>query len=295
MCSIAFQGINILAYDYITDNNFAYLGIIFLDFYGDTLIKDFIVLNDKLFGKCTPAQKFKGCTCCSISGVCEACNDLLHYVYNSATKSCDAASGYFLNTSYIPEMCSSKMPGCLQCSSETACTLCDTFLNYQLVNGKCEAANAYYLDNSSIPVKCNILGCYLCSSATICTNCSSANNFIMDINGDCVCDAAADFVFYAPVSICVCTAGKYLSPNGTCDPIPLCPANNSGCITCVSNVCTLCDLDAGFISSSPYCICSPGLYYDGMDCQMCNTSQPACAECITDLLCTSCLQNFTLS
>lgn len=95
-------------------------------------------------------------------------------------------------------------------------------------------------------------------------------------------------------SVCICTAGLFLSSNGTCEPIPLCPANNSGCITCVSSVCTLCDANQGFISMTPYCICDSGLYYDGMTCQFCNASQPACLECITDTLCIECTQNFTL-
>jgi len=266
ICSIVFEGINILSYNFIMGNNIKYLGIVFVDFYGDAFIKDLLGLNAKMFGKCTALQISRGCTCCSTGGVCLACNTLMNYVYNSGTLACDAASGYYLDASYIPSNCTVPMPGCLQCISATQCTLCDTFLNYQLVTGQCLAANGYYLDSTSIPVKCNILGCYLCSSATVCTNCSTATNFIMDASGNCVCDSSAYFVFNTAAQICVCTAGRYLTSNGTCDTIPLCPANNSGCITCVASVCSLCDAMAGFVSDSPYCICSLGMYFDGMTC-----------------------------
>ena len=134
----------------------------------------------------------------------------------------------------------------------------------------------------------------MCSSATVCTNCSAVNNFVMDASGDCVCDTAANFVFSSPLSTCICTAGRYLTSNGTCDPIPLCPANNSGCITCASSVCTLCDTASGFVSSSPYCLCDVGLYFDGAGCLTCNATEPACVECLSDVLCIQCVANFTL-
>lgn len=119
-----------------------------------------------------------------------ACNDLLHYLFDPLTSTCLAEVGYYLNSTSVPNLCSGAMIGCLQCSTGTICTLCDTFLNYQLVAGQCEAANGYYLDINSIPVKCNIAGCYLCSSATVCTNCSSILNYIMDSLGNCVCNTA---------------------------------------------------------------------------------------------------------
>jgi hypothetical protein len=232
ICTIAFEGINILAHNYIMGNGYSYLGIIFIDFYGNQLIADFIALNNKLFGKCTATQKLQGCTCCSPAGLCLACNEPLNYVYNSIKKNCDAAEGYFLNSSFIPEPCSTAMAGCLKCLSETECTLCNNYLNYVLIGGECAAAPGYYLDSTSTPTKCNILGCYLCSSATVCTNCSSAYNFIMDPTGQCVCNANDSFTLYAPAEVCVCFQDMYLSSNGTCEAMPDCPANDSTCLTC---------------------------------------------------------------
>lgn len=172
ICTIAFEGINTLASNFLNSNNYAYWGIVFTDFAGDTLIQNSILKNAGLFGRCTATQKSQGCTACSTAGLCIACNDILHYVFDPATSTCRAAVGYYLNSTFVPELCSLAMIGCLECSASATCTLCDTFLNYQLLAGQCAAADGYYLDANSIPVKCNILGCYLCSSATVCTNCS---------------------------------------------------------------------------------------------------------------------------
>lgn len=203
-------------------------------------------------------------------------------MYQPSTKTCIADLGYFLNSSQIPQKCSSVMVGCLQCSTGTTCTLCDIFLNYELVNGTCHAAPGYYLHPTTfIPVKCSITGCYLCSSATVCTACSAATNFISDGGNGCQCDAPNNFVFNAPSSVCVCTAGLYLSPNNTCEPIPRCPANNSGCITCNIDVCQLCDSAAGFLLDSPFCMCQSGMYFDGLTCGYCNTTHLPCAQCIS--------------
>ncbi len=56
ICSIAFEGINILGYNYLNSQNFAYTGIIYVDFYGDTLIQKILGKNVALYGKCTTTQ-----------------------------------------------------------------------------------------------------------------------------------------------------------------------------------------------------------------------------------------------
>ena len=117
ICTIAFEGINILAYNYYNGNGFKYIGINFLDFFGDTLIESVIGLNSQLFGVCTTTQTDRGCTVCSVSGDCLACDEDNHYKLNPSTSNCDAAVGYYLNSTFYPEPCSSAMPGCLECSS----------------------------------------------------------------------------------------------------------------------------------------------------------------------------------
>lgn len=84
-------------------------------------------------------------------------------MYNTNTKGCDAASGYYLDSLFETKLCSDAMIGCLQCLSETQCSLCDVFLNYALVGGDCRAADGFYLNNLSLPIKCNIHGCFKCS------------------------------------------------------------------------------------------------------------------------------------
>ena len=56
ICTIAFEGINTLGYNYYTGNGFSYLGITFVDFFGDTLISSVIGLNSQLFAPCSNAQ-----------------------------------------------------------------------------------------------------------------------------------------------------------------------------------------------------------------------------------------------
>jgi hypothetical protein len=114
ICSIVFEGVNILGYDYITSNNFAYTGIVYVDFYGDQLLQRIVGRNTAVYSKCILTQTTQGCTLCSSAGVCLKCNTLLHYVYNAVTKSCLAEIGYYLDSvSFLPILCSTPMSGCL--------------------------------------------------------------------------------------------------------------------------------------------------------------------------------------
>jgi hypothetical protein len=171
-----------------------------------------------------------------------------------------------------------------------------------LNSGVCEAAPGYYLNISNIPVKCNLVGCYICASATVCSTCSSASNFIMDNSTQtCVCDNTQHFVLLASASACICDSGFYLTSNGTCDTIPLCPANNSGCANCSLTPtcsCLQCDSSNFFQTAtfdSSYCTCMDSYYFDGFSCNLCNaTLTNACITCISSTLCLSCKSNFTL-
>ncbi len=74
ICSICFEGINKLAYNFISSNNYQYLGIIYTDFAGDDLIKKTIGLNSGKFVPCPPLLISKGCTYCSSTAQCLGCN-----------------------------------------------------------------------------------------------------------------------------------------------------------------------------------------------------------------------------
>jgi len=136
ICTIAFEGINILAFNYINSKSITYTGIVFTDFIGDDIITKSISMNMGKFVPCPTAQITQGCSYCSNTGQCLGCNTTLHYLYNSANFSCLAASGYYLfwtnATANTPTLCNIPMPGCLTCSSDNVCLTCDVLAHYQL-------------------------------------------------------------------------------------------------------------------------------------------------------------------
>jgi hypothetical protein len=283
ICTIAFEGINVLGFNFIQNNNLGFLGIIFTDFLGDALLQKVVSRNTGKFVPCPSALLTQGCTYCSSTGQCLGCNTTIHYIYATNNFTCLADNGYFLQwssaTVNFPVSCGVPMIGCLSCLSGTACTLCDTFANYQLVSGTCAAAPGFYLNATSIPVKCTLVGCYQCVSATVCAVCSAINNYILvAANSSCVCDTANLFVQAPSVDACICQTGYFLSPNGTCELIPLCAATGSGCLTCTfgsPNSCSQCDTAFFFepIAARPgYCTCMTGFYFDGLNCTECNST-----------------------
>lgn len=178
ICTITFQGINNLAFNYVLNNNLTYMGVVFTDFIGDDVITRTINLNKGKFVPCPATQITQGCSYCSSTGQCLGCNTTSKYVYNSVNSSCLAAAGYYLaiinSTANTPTLCSTAIPGCLSCSSSTLCLTCDILAHYSLVSGTCAAAPGYYLDPSNVPVICSLVGCYQCQSASLCLICSAA-------------------------------------------------------------------------------------------------------------------------
>jgi len=55
---------NILGYNFIVSNNFAYIGIVYVDFYGDDLLKLIIGKNETVYSKCLADQVSRGCSLC---------------------------------------------------------------------------------------------------------------------------------------------------------------------------------------------------------------------------------------
>jgi hypothetical protein len=178
ICTIAFEGINILAYKRILSQGYTYLGIVFTDFIGDQVITKAISVNTGKFTPCPATYITQGCSYCSSTAQCLGCNTTLNYLYNSANSSCIAANGYYLSwtapTVNTALLCDTAMAGCLSCLSATVCTQCDVINHYQLVSGSCQAAPGYYLNASQIPIVCTLTGCYQCQNQTDCIVCSSA-------------------------------------------------------------------------------------------------------------------------
>lgn len=96
ICTIAFQGINILAYNYIVSQGFSYLGIVFTDFLGDAVLAKSVSLNTGKFTPCPTTLLTQGCTYCSSTAQCLGCNSTQNYVYIPSNYSCGAATGYYL-------------------------------------------------------------------------------------------------------------------------------------------------------------------------------------------------------
>lgn len=117
ICTIAFQGINILAYNYINANNLKYLGIVFTDFLGDVLLQKAVSLNVAKFTPCPTTQLTQGCTFCSSTAQCLACNTTNHYIYLNTSSTCAAAVGFYLNwtdaTTNVAVNCNTPIFGCL--------------------------------------------------------------------------------------------------------------------------------------------------------------------------------------
>ena len=117
LCTIAFEGINILAYNYINNNNLRYLGIVFTDFVGDVVIQRAVGMNVGKFTPCPSAQLSQGCTYCTSTGQCLGCNSTNHYIFVTANSSCAAAPGFYLDwpnsTANVAVNCSIAMIGCL--------------------------------------------------------------------------------------------------------------------------------------------------------------------------------------
>jgi hypothetical protein len=183
------------------------------------------------------------------------------------------------------------------------CTKCDVLLHYLLSGGQCIAEPGYYLNAASIPTPCPQIGCAECSDDIICTLCSAPLNYIIDTTTGyaCKCD---DTVFFMPSSTtqaCICMPSYFLSPLGTCDPMPTCPDVEpvGGCIDCdpVTNVCNLCNTTSNFVMdpTNVYCMCAPAFYYNGTVCLSCTIADPACDDCASASLCLSCVDNFTLT
>lgn len=58
--------------------------------------------------------------------------------------------GYQLNATNFCEQCGNFMPGCLECSSMTLCTLCDTASDFLLTSPKCSCNIGFQLNISKM-------------------------------------------------------------------------------------------------------------------------------------------------
>ena len=109
------------------------------------------------------------------------------------------------------------MNGCLECSSASVCTSCDSGNNWEPNpdNQQCKCMEKYVEVNNlceSCPVGCNI-----CDSNFTCSQCDTTNHFVLDGTGGCKCDSF--YYFDDTSSVCnLCIAGCEVCTNGQeCD------------------------------------------------------------------------------
>ena len=96
------------------------------------------------------------CKTCVAAGKCNSCFD--GYTFDSANYNCTLSPGYCLNSQNQSQKCGDAMTNCLNCSSNTTCTICKI---------------GFFLNTSNLCSPCSNLtaDCTQCNS-THCVNCA---------------------------------------------------------------------------------------------------------------------------
>ena len=168
--------------------------------------------------------------------------------------SCSCKAGNY-SVSNACHQCSNSLPGCIQCSSATQCTSCNTDLNFTLSNGQCSCIQGLYYD----------------LSLTSCRTCSEQFPQCQTCNKD----------------TCLTCQANYLLEGTGCKPncsIPLCIScfNLTSCAVCAP-------FSALSVGSPPVvCICNAGFYAAGAECRNCSVAISNCLECNSTPRCTRC-------
>lgn len=262
---------------------------------------------------CVPCSTtLAGCLLCTSQTSCISCDLSGQFITNPTNSSeCICNPGYYLSGGVCLACTTTGMVGCIDCSSATVCTSCNSTGYYMLSGSTCSCINGYYSSGSSCASCGSLVGCLLCTSATTCTSCNSVELFQLVgsactcIDGfylsgnDCVpcpvgcticdstgtscssCDTAEGFVLSG--SSCVCATGTYLPVGGiACSQ---CSAIYSMCLVCTASSCTSCQSPA--IVSGSSCACPAGYYNDTLSCQTCSSHFLGCSQC-TLATCTLC-------
>jgi hypothetical protein len=96
------------------------------------------------------------CKTCVSAGKCNSCFD--GYTFDSTNHNCTLSPGYCLNSQNQSQKCADAMTNCLNCSSNTTCTICE---------------HGFFLNASNLCSPCSNLtaDCTQCNS-THCVNCA---------------------------------------------------------------------------------------------------------------------------
>lgn len=170
-----------------------------------------------------------------------------------------AIDSYLDSNSSSCTLCSSKIPNCKSCSSNSICILCYT---------------GYYTNSASTCSACNISlpNCDTCSSTTKCDQCSLGYFWNSSLSACVACGYGCSVC--SNTSSCLICGNGFTFINGSCQ---LCPP---GCATCLTYLnCTSCTSRYYYVNQSAQCSpCS----------SLCNTCTSSGSN-----NCTSCIGNAT--
>ena len=250
-----------------------------------------------------------GCTLCTNSSACQACDDL-YYLDNVTCKTTEnlpshcasvypigycrnCAAGTYYNETATPASCDDchlLYKNCSSCNPQQ-CLACDTgfYLNgttcapcYISSCSSCsdsktcdQCDSGFYFDGKACS-KC-ITGCVACAAKATCQVCEST--YYLTVNKTCESCGTGCSVCNNSTNCANCSDG-YFMRNGTCSacygPCKTCISSKSEeCLTCNANanlrVFYYAMFDSGYVPVGP-CECTSGLVYDTVNRKCSSTS-----------------------
>ena len=282
-----------------------------------------LVNNVTTCSECTGA----GCSACKNNAtVCTACNAGFKLVGSACTKctatdgakDCYCGSAKFWNST--TGACISCMKGCVQCSNENTCEVCDPLYymdkgickQYGYLPEKCSAvypmdycrtcvAGTFYNASASIATcddcslvfpdcaLCNADKCLLCKTgyalnSTNCTACALPN--CLTCSSLNTCDQCKEGYYFNGLNCMKCSSGCT-----TCYGKKSCQICDTTFYMNENNTCSPCVGNCNSCSNSTNCmVCSDGYYLNNSTCESCTDTCKSCVNA-TDIGCTECVAN----
>jgi hypothetical protein len=175
---------------------------------------------------CSPCHY--SCSLCTAGGSstsCSACPPNSNRNANSTT--CPCSIGFADIGVSVCQLCNVTLVGCLSCTSNLTCILCDPN-QFNLTGSSCSCIAPNFMATGyclSYP-GCLIAGYY--NNIIACKTCDSGNNFTLSSNFSCICYPG--YFLDNSTNKCTFICGQGITPYGRCDD-----ANNitgDGCSNC---------------------------------------------------------------
>jgi hypothetical protein len=251
--------------------------------------------NANLFNRC-----MTGCSMCLDGVSCIKCDEANKYYFFFNDKKCylitTPPTGYKFDTVQSRFVISICTPGCVKCSSDTACEICQK--DFLLNEGKCVLSSinvpGFFWDKISPRLTPCSTNCLTCRDSNICTSCdASKSSYLVNENNTAKCYLATDK-----------PTGCFFTNNGFVQC-------SLGCVDCLSaTACRTCDAnrikhtdDKCYLKNTP----PTGTYFDfannrfttiGMFFSKVTSSETACIancdRCSDASTCNSCKSGILL-